>query len=179
MAAEPDSEIDYGVSDGVESTSSGNQIIDGILGGGQWVDRDLTFSFPDDRYDFDGSNLGPYDSLWRDSVEGFIPFDGVQAEQIRDILELFENVSGLTFTELDGPEGALDEDQETEIRFAQTEINDVLAPRLQRRHAADQPLNGWRNRGHIDGNVAQLLNCVRHRFAHRQKRIEQVELTGR
>ena len=121
MAAEPDGLIDYGVSDGENSSSSGHQHIDGILGGGQWVDHEVTFSFPDSASDFGGYNIGPYRSYWQTSVDNFQAFSEAEAAEVRLVLQEFENVSGLTFIELDGAEGALDEDQEAEMRFAQTE----------------------------------------------------------
>jgi Ca2+-binding RTX toxin-like protein len=120
MPTEPDNVIDYGVSEGVATQSSGDQTIDGILGGGQWVNPDLTFSFPDSANDFGGRNIGPYRELWQNSVNGFQAFSEEDAAEIRALIQNFEDVSGLTFTELDGEEGALDEDQEAEVRFMQT-----------------------------------------------------------
>ncbi|GLO69397.1 hypothetical protein MACH17_09140 [Phaeobacter inhibens] len=122
MPAEPDDIINFGVSAGIATEASGDQSIDGILGGGQWRDPNVTFSFPDNSNDFGGQNLSQYYNIWNRSVEGFESFTEEEAEEIRAIVQNFEDVSGLTFTELDGPEGALDEDQEAELRFSQTTL---------------------------------------------------------
>ena len=123
MPAEPDSVIDFGVTPGETVGRSGNPLIDGVLGGGRWVDFEVSYSFTDSQSDYGGRNLSQYAPQFREMVAGWEAFSDAEAAQVRLALQEFANVSGLSFVELDGAEGALDEDQEATMKFAQMSHN--------------------------------------------------------
>ncbi len=119
FAAEPDGVIDFGVTPGTGVGLSGNPLIDGLLGGGRWIDPEVTYSFLDDESDISYENTEYAQSFYETYFRGFRAVSDESAAALRLALDEYANVSGLSFVELDGPEGALDEDQEATMRFSQ------------------------------------------------------------
>lgn len=77
----------------VEQGSTGNQVIDGVLGDTKWGASALTFAFPALASDF---------GYGGEPNTGFAAFTQVQADAVRDIFEHISSVTGLTFAEVDG-----------------------------------------------------------------------------
>ena len=110
-ALEPDGDIDYGATPFtyfVGQEGSGDQNIDGLLSGYMWTDVELTFSFPDSITDY---NYGQSDH------SGLSEFSAKQKAAAEFWLDNAAAVSGLTFTLLDGADGALDADSEAQLKF--------------------------------------------------------------
>ncbi|MFV0382804.1 M10 family metallopeptidase C-terminal domain-containing protein [Paracoccus sp. (in: a-proteobacteria)] len=103
--------IDYGATpfrylDG----PTGNDLIDGTLSSLAWVSPNLTYSFPDSDADYGPNAAG--------TIEGLAEMNAAQKYWMRYWLDQAASVSGLTFRELDGPEGSLTADQEATLKFA-------------------------------------------------------------
>lgn len=110
-AVEPDGDLDFGLSTVdylAASDLSSAQNIDGLLAGLAWPDVELTYSFPDSVSDF---------SYGQTSHTGLTEFTQQQKNAAIAWLDMVAGVSGLTFTELDGADGALDSDQEAQLKF--------------------------------------------------------------
>lgn len=114
-AQEPDGDLDYGASDftyHVGAPGSGDQNIDGLLSGYVWTDAELTFSFPDSIDDYD---------YGADDHAGLSEFSAQQKAAAYAWIANVEAVSGVTLTELDGADGALDADAEAQLKFVNSQ----------------------------------------------------------
>lgn len=119
LASEPDGSIDYGAASYTYfTTGTGDARIDGVLTSRQWNDTELTYSFPDD-YEGDYIDGGIY--YQAGSHPNFLQFNAKQQAATVIWLNEFSSFANLTFTELDGADGALDEDQEAVLRFANSD----------------------------------------------------------
>jgi serralysin len=90
---------------------TGQAYVDGILSGTKWATTSLTFSFPD---------LGShYGALYGDgeTSSGFARLSSVQQSFVRDVLDVFESVSKLNFSEI-----AETSAQHADIRFAESSL---------------------------------------------------------
>ncbi len=111
MPQEPDNTIDYGRVADAYSGTSGFRNLDSLLYTRKWADPALTYSFPDD-FEDDYSQFYPVNST------DLIPFTSAQKDAAVYWLDQYASISGLSFVELNGAVGALDEDQEATLRFA-------------------------------------------------------------
>jgi len=152
MPQEPDSVIDYGRTESEAIDASGNTAIDGVLGAGRWVNSELAYSFTDSSDDYARVDV-EYPDQWDPAYDGWSEMTAATADNMRAALEEFANVSGLTFTEIDGEEGALDEDQEATIRFAQTDAADVTSLGGAPVWSADNSGEVWLSSGITDTTV--------------------------
>ncbi len=111
-----DSVIDYGAEPASyfsAGAGSADQNINGLLAGRKWADTEVTFSFPD--------AVSDYSPTYGVAVDTFTAFSAQQMDAAYYWLDTFAAVSGLSFVELDGAEGALDEDQEAQLRFGNSD----------------------------------------------------------
>ena len=109
--ATPDNVLNFGRAEAITfSQRSGDSTIDGVLSGFRWSDVNLTYSFTDSPDD--------YSILAEGNLTGFKELSAQQKYFQKYWLDKAASVSGLTFTELDGEDGALDEDREAVIKFA-------------------------------------------------------------
>ena len=115
MSHEPDGIIDFGATPWTPSGTSGDPNTDALLTGQKWFDPDLTFSFPDSFADDYPTGYSLPSSAFAQSPVG-------QQQVASYWFDQFANVSGLSFSELDGPTGALDEDQEATIKIARDPV---------------------------------------------------------
>ncbi|WP_170317718.1 M10 family metallopeptidase [Paroceanicella profunda] len=115
MAHEPDGVIDYGATPYTSFTvGSGDQDTDGLLAGARWSNASLSYSFTSV---FAGDYSSGYPNYSSHS-SSFSSFSAKQEAAAESWLAMYAAVSGLSFIELDGAPGALDEDQEATLRFA-------------------------------------------------------------
>ncbi len=112
MAHEPDGVLDNGATPSTAVTLSGVTNIDAQLTGRKWTDYDLTYSFVDL-----ASDISADYALLPSVIAGFSALSAAQETAARYWFDQYASISGLTFTELDGPEGALNEDEEATIRM--------------------------------------------------------------
>ncbi|WP_118132726.1 M10 family metallopeptidase [Oceanicella sp. SM1341] len=118
MPHEPDGVIDYGATPYTSFTvGTGDQNTDGLLVGARWTDASLTYSFPSVFVGDYGAGYPNYSS----HSGSFSSFSAKQEGAAVSWLAMYAAVSGLSFTELDGAPGALDEDQEATLRFANSD----------------------------------------------------------
>lgn|GEM_PF-1657818 len=112
-AQEPDSVLDFGATPATTVGTSGFQNTDALIRGLKWVDPDLTYSFPD-------TWAGDYPTSYPvgSSTATFNQATAGQQAVFVYWADQFAAVSGLSFSELDGATGALDEDQEATIKMA-------------------------------------------------------------
>ncbi|MCA0873921.1 M10 family metallopeptidase C-terminal domain-containing protein [Seohaeicola saemankumensis] len=116
MPHEPDGVIDYGATPYGTVTAPTDTNVGALIVGRRWTDFNLTYSFTDSASD--------YGAGYRTNTAGFSALSAQQEISARYWFNQYASVSGLTFTELDGASGALDEDQEATIRMANgTNIN--------------------------------------------------------
>jgi len=111
-----DSVIDYGAEPASyfnTASASSDQNINGLLAGRKWADAEVTFSFPD--------SVADYSPTYGAAINTFTPFSAKQEISAYYWLDEYASVSGLGFVELDGAEGALDEDQEAQLRFGNSD----------------------------------------------------------
>ena len=116
MAHEPDNVIDHGATPRTDFTGiqSTDQNINGLLSGLKWTDYQLTYGFPDQISDYNSGDYPDYFS----HRSTFYRMTGQQIESVDYWLDQYAAVSGLSFTQLTGQSGALNEDQEATLRFA-------------------------------------------------------------
>ena len=120
MAHEPDGVIDWGATPYTyfAGTKSLDQNINGVLIGLKWSTEDIAYSFPDLASDYNSPSYQDY----ADHAASFSAFSALQETAARYWLDQYASVSGLSFVELDGASGALDEDQEATLRFANSDV---------------------------------------------------------
>lgn len=98
----------------IANISTDNNNIDSLIASRRWRSRAVTFSFTDDFWQDYEDELGyPNSSIHASS---FSSFDALQRSIVRDWMEMYANVSGLTFTELVGVG-----DRDATIRIAESD----------------------------------------------------------
>ena len=116
---EPDNVLDFGITPATTfSNQSVDQNVNGVLIGLRWTDSAIAYSFPDSFVDDYGSGYADYSG----HLGSFSSFDAKQVAAAENWLDQYAAVSGLSFSELDGPTGALDEDQEATLKFANSNV---------------------------------------------------------
>ncbi len=84
-----------------------DQAFEALLDRVAWATTSLTFSFPNSASD--------YSYNWYGEQQGFGAFNTAQMNAARVALEMYQNVSGLTSTELTG-----DADRDADLTFAES-----------------------------------------------------------